>query len=243
VKFSKLILKSNLQDAGITVRVNTLTPEEAIGRPDRDDFPIIVGRERVIEAQISSDKGHAFTDSPTEFSGKLGDIFEFNLVTNQERAIFIAALNAVLKHMKIVEKTLHCKDEDPENCAKEISAHILKILGKVNVGLIGFNPAIAENLIEAFGVDNIKISDLDNGNINEYRWGVKIWDGNKMTEELIRQSDIILLTGTTIINDTIDNIMKLVQKYDKEYIIYGMTGAGVCELMNLDRICPFGRNE
>ncbi|MCP4723574.1 MAG: hypothetical protein GY863_00985, partial [bacterium] len=64
-----------------------------------------------------------------------------------------------------------------------------------------------------------------------------------MTEKLIKQSDVVVVTGTTIVNDTFDKIMNCILRNMKEYIIYGMTGAGVCKLMNLSRICPYGRDE
>jgi len=242
-KFSELIRRENLQDVGVSVRIKTLTPEEAIGKPKRRDFPIVIGRERIIEAQVQSAKAQAFTDSPREFAGILSDILTFPLTSNQERAIFIAALNAVLKYLGFIEKTIHCKDEDPENCSREIASHIQKTGKKASVGLIGFNPAIAENLIDVFDRDNVRITDLDARNIDTSKYGVAIWDGNKMTEELIRQSNVVVVTGTTIVNDTFDTIMNHIRDYGKEYLIYGITGAGVCRLMNLNRICPYGRDE
>jgi hypothetical protein len=60
-------------------------------------------------------------------------------------------MNAVLKHLNLVEKAIHCRDEAPERCAKEIVAHVLEHWSKVAVGLIGMNPAIAENLVITFG--------------------------------------------------------------------------------------------
>lgn len=64
-----------------------------------------------------------------------------------------------------------------------------------------------------------------------------------MTEELIKQSDVILITGTTFVNGTFDHIMLCVQNYRKDYLIYGVTGAGICKLLGLNRICPYSRNQ
>ncbi|MFC1563490.1 Rossmann-like domain-containing protein [candidate division KSB1 bacterium] len=243
IKFSEIVRRENLQDVDVSVNVITLTPEEAIGNPKRRDFPIIVGRERVIEAKVRTAVAQAFTDSPGEYEGKLNDILEFSLTSNQERSIFIAALNAALKYLGLIDKTLHCRDEDPENCSKEIASHVQKIRKNANVGLIGLNPAIAENLINVFGSKKVRITDLDTQNINTSKYCVMIWNGNEMTEELVKKSDVVIVTGTTIVNDTFDKIMNCIRYYRKEYLIYGMTGAGVCKLMNLNRICPYGRNE
>jgi len=243
IKLKEIIRKNGLYDVSVSVLVKTLTPEEAIGKPGRRDFPIIIGKERVIEAKVLTARAHAFTDSPGEFVGRLSEILDLPLSSNKERAIYIAAMNAVLKYLNVAEKTVHCKDEDPEQCAKEIASHILKRWGKVKVGLIGLNPAIAEMLTKTFGKENVTITDLDKQNINSLKFGVKIRDGNEMTEELIKQSGVIIVTGTTLVNGTFDYLINCIWNYKKEYLIYGVTGAGICELMGLNRICPYGRNE
>lgn len=242
-KFSEIIKENKLDDVRVSVMVRTLSPEEAIGEPGRRDFPIIIGKERVIEAEVLGARAHAFTDSPREFLGLLKEVINFPLESNKDRSIFIATLNAVLKYLNFIENTIHCKDEDPERCGKEIASQIMKRWGKINVGLIGLNPAIAENLIEKFGVENVRITDLYKQNINSFKYGVKVWDGNEMTEELIKQSDVILITGTTFVNGTFDPIVNYIHSYKKDYIIYGVTGAGICNLMGLNRTCPYSKSQ
>ncbi|MFC1557562.1 Rossmann-like domain-containing protein [candidate division KSB1 bacterium] len=241
--FAELIGKHGLYDTDVSVLVKTLTPKEAIGEPGRRDFPIIIGRERIIEAKVHRAKAHAFTDSPGEFIGALKKILEFPLTSSRERAIYIAALNAVLKYLNLIEKTVHCKDHEPEECAGEIASYIKKERGSTRVGLIGLNPAIAENLIDTFGAGNVIITDLDRENIGSSKWGVVIRDGAAETEKLIKQSDLVLLTGSTFVNGTVDIIMEHIRYYGKDYLIYGVTCAGLCELANMNRICPFGRND
>jgi len=243
IKLTEIIRKNGLYDVSVSVSVKTLTPEEAIGKPGRRDFPIVLGKERVIEAKVLTARAHAFTDSPGEFVGKLREILDLPLSSSKERAIYIATLNAVLRYLNLAEKTLHCRDEEPEKCAKEIASHILKRWGKVKVGLVGLNPAIAEMLTNTFGKENVIITDLDKQNINSLKFGVEIRDGNEMTEELIKQSDVIIVTGTTLVNGTFDYIINCILNYRKDYLVYGVTGAGICELMGLNRICPYGRNE
>ena len=243
VKLSELIKEKRLADIDVSVTVKQLTAQEAIGEPGRRDFPIIEGKERVIEAQFLDAKGHAFTDSPGEFVGKLKQILDLPLTTNKNRAIYIATLNAVLRHLDLCEKTVHCKDDEPARCAKEIASHIMETWGNIKVGLIGLNPAIAESLIQTFGRENVTITDLNMKNIDCVKWGVSIWDGRKMTEPLIKQSDVILLTGTTLVNSTFDCIMSCIHNYGKKYLVYGVTTAGICKLMGINRICPYGRNQ
>jgi len=242
IKLKEIAEQQGLSNVAVSVLVKPLTAEEAIGKPGRRDFPIIVGKERVIEAEVLGARGHAFTDSPADFIGKLGEILNLPLKTNKDRAFYIATLNAVLGYLDLAEKTVHCKDEEPEKCGKEIASYILKQWGKVRVGLIGLNPAIAEALIDTFGAENTKITDLDKQNVGSTKYGVKIWNGGEMARDLIKQSDVVLITGTTLVNDTFDAIMDCIQNYSKDYLVYGVTAAGICKLMGLNRICPYGRN-
>jgi len=64
IKFKKVVDKHNLPGSPVAVFVKTLSPEEAIGTPGRRDFPIVIGKERVVEAEFRGSKAHAFTDSP-----------------------------------------------------------------------------------------------------------------------------------------------------------------------------------
>jgi len=159
-QFREIVEKEGLSGTNIIVLAKPLTPEEAIGTPGRRDFPIIIGKERVLEASVKGSKGHAFTDSPREFVGNLDDVFDLPLTSNQNRAIYVATLNAVLAHAGAVTGTVHCKDEDPEVCAREIASHLHDKYGDIDVGLIGLNPAIAERLVDTFGPAHVHISDL-----------------------------------------------------------------------------------
>jgi uncharacterized protein (DUF4213/DUF364 family) len=240
-RFKEIVEKNRLLDASVSVLAKPLTPEEAIGTPGRRDFPIIIGKERVVESSVLGSKGHAFTDSPREFVGTLKEVLGLELTTNQNRAIYVATLNAVLGHLEMVTATVHCRDEDPEECALEIANLALERYGRADIGLIGLNPAIAERLVETFGAEHVRISDLNGDNIGKRRFGVEIRDGNDGTEELIDASDVIVFTGTSLVNGTFDRIWSHIRTRGKNYLVYGVTAAGVSKLMGVERICPRGR--
>jgi uncharacterized protein (DUF4213/DUF364 family) len=240
-QFETITRENRLSDSDVAVLVKTLSPEEAIGIPGRRDFPIVEGKERVVEAVFRGAKAHAFTDAPKEFVGKLEDIISMPLADSGQRAIFIATMNAVLKHLGMIETTLHCKDEEPERCAEEIASHIRNTLGSKKVGLIGLNPAILQALSMTFGAENVKITDLNRQNIGSVKYGVDVWDGNTATDKLVQESDIVLMTGTTLVNGTFDSIWRAIRAYNKDYLVYGVTSAGICSLTGLNRICPYGR--
>lgn len=240
--FEEIVKEKDLLNNNVSVLVKTLTPEEAIGQPGRRDFPIIEGKERIIEAEFSGTKAHVFTDSPGEFIGNIEEIIKLDLDNNKTRAIFIATLNAVLKKIGLIENTMHCKDEEPEKCAKEIAEYVLAKWGKIKIGLIGLNPAIAESLVSVFGKENIKITDRNKKNISLNKFGVDIWDGDTDTERLIRESKAVILTGTTMVNGSFDGIFSYIKQYNKNYLIYGVTAAGICYLLELERVCFYGRD-
>jgi hypothetical protein len=123
-RFERIVVEMGLMDEEVAVHVKVLSPEEAIGNPERRDFPIVTGKERVIEANFKGVTAHAFTDSPYEFSGKVKEIIKMPLTENRKRAIFIASMNAILKSLNEIDKTIHCRDNEPERCAEAICQYI-----------------------------------------------------------------------------------------------------------------------
>jgi uncharacterized protein (DUF4213/DUF364 family) len=239
--FARIIEDHGLRGVEVSVLARPLTPEEAIGQPGRRDFPIIVGKERVLEARVLEARGQAFTDSAREFVGLLDAVLRLDLATNQSRAIYVATLNAVLAQVGIVKATVHCRDDDPEACGLEIASGLRERHGRVHVGLVGFNPAIAESLVTAFGADHVLVSDLYADNVGRSHFGVEIWDGRERTGDLLDAADVVLLTGTTLVNGTFDSIWHGARTRGKRCLVYGMTAAGVSELLGFERICPRSR--
>ncbi|BAW31470.1 MAG TPA: DUF364 domain-containing protein [Methanothermobacter sp.] len=79
-------------------------------------------------------------------------------------------------------------------------------------------------------------TDLNPENINKTKYGVEILDGRKHNKTVIRRSDIIVVTGSTIANGTFKEIMDM--GADKRLIFYGTTIAGIAALMGVERFCP-----
>ena len=73
-KFSAIIAKHQLGGETVQVKIVPLSAEQAIGNPQRDDFPLLKGKEVVIEAQFRGSFGHAFTSQPGEFKGTIDEI-------------------------------------------------------------------------------------------------------------------------------------------------------------------------
>jgi hypothetical protein len=240
--FQALATQAGLIGADVTILATPLSPEEAIGTPGRRDFPILVGRERVIEARVGDGRGHAFTDTAREFVGPLAEVITIGFSGNGNRAIYVAALNATLRHLGRVAGTVHCRDDDPERCGDEIARTLAPRLGAHGVvGLIGCNPAIAAHLVDQFGAGRVRIADLDPDTIGRQRSGVEVWDGSTRGGELIEQAEVVLYTGTTLVNGTFDGITERLRDLGKVGVVFGVTAAGVAELLGLERLCPCAR--
>ena len=60
-RFTELIRRHDLLDERIEVKGRILKPDEAIGTPQRKDFPLLKGKERLMEAGFKGARGQAFT--------------------------------------------------------------------------------------------------------------------------------------------------------------------------------------
>ena len=229
--FSDLISEHNLDDEEIFVSIKSLTEKEAIGITERKDFPLLNGKEVLIEANFKNSLGQAFTNSRSALSIKLSNVRDLDIENNDyDIAIFISILNSVMKHLGLISNTVHCKNEEPELCAEQIANFLNADLYK-NILLIGYQPAFIDKLSSA-GY-NLRVLDLNVDNIGEIRYGIKIEDGN-LFKEAISWANIILCTGSTIGNRSIMNFLNL---ENKEVYFYGTTIAGPSKILNLKRLC------
>ena len=231
----KLIEERRWGGESIAVRARTLTPEEAIGSPEDTDYPLIKGRERLMEAEFRGARGQAFTDMFGNFEGTLEEIVETDLSDNFRRAVFIAALNAVMRHAGLAEKTVHCRDGEPAECSRELPDCLLKYGPVRRVTLVGLQPRILEALAGRF---EVRATDMDEENIGERRCCVTIEEPEKARGQ-IEWCDAAVVTGTTVANGTIEQFIDT----GKPTVFFGVTGAGAAAVLGLDRFCPLGRQK
>lgn len=237
-RFEQLAEGHNLLGAELVVHARALTPDEAIGQTGRRDFPLVEGRERIVEARVLGRRGHAFTDSPGEFRGSVADVLALGRARNRERAVYVATMNAVLASLGLVERPVHCRDEAPACCGRQIATSVGECPEVNHVGLVGLNPAIADELVRRFGRERVCIADLDRARVGRRQAGVPIWDGRTDLQALVERSDAVLISGTTLVNDTLDSILARVHERHCRWWLYGVTAAGACALLDLPRLCP-----
>ncbi|MCT4631175.1 MAG: DUF364 domain-containing protein [Firmicutes bacterium] len=228
-KFEDILIDKGIINDEIVIKAKVLSTEEAIGKPKRQDYPIIKGKEKLIQANYKGSKGQAFTDAQVDFRGSLSEILQMDFSDNRNVALLVASINSVLKHLGLISNTIHCKDEEPITCSGKLANFVKEKYGPSKIALIGLQPAMLEALAE----DNqVRVSDMDKDNIGKYKHGVMVEDASLKTEEIVQWSDFIIATGSTVANNSIDSFVT-----DKEVYFFGTTIAGVAYLMGYERFC------
>ncbi|APC08658.1 Rossmann-like domain-containing protein [Neomoorella thermoacetica] len=232
-KFYRLVKDRHLsgEEEIKVVSARPLTPEEAIGRPERRDFPLLKGKETMIQASFKDACGQAYTDMPGNYQSTLKEVLTLPLRNNYERAIFIATLNAVMRHLKLVDKTIHCRDQEPGLCAARLVEYVRERFGNPRIAFIGLQPAMVNSLAAHFP---IRVTDLNPDNVGQRKDGVLIEDASR-TPEIIEWSDLVLATGTTAVNDTLSGVVGR-----KPVVFYGVTISGIARLAGYEQYCSFG---
>jgi len=157
-EFEKLVRQNGLVEKGIKIKAFPLTPDEAIGNPTDRDYPLVKGKERLMEANFQGGRGQAFTDLYGNFSGTISDVMNLTLKTNYKRAVFISTLNAVIRYLGLLKDTVHCKNDEPRECAENAVDFVKREFGNPKVFLIGYQPRFAEIFLKHF---RLRIVDLD----------------------------------------------------------------------------------
>jgi hypothetical protein len=153
------------------------------------------------------------------------------LDNNYRRAIFVADLNAVLRHMGLIDRTVHCHDKGPSECAEGLRDFIKGRYSSKRILQIGFQPRILESLAPHFP---IRVIDINTDDIGSLKFEIDI-EGPEATDEAKEWADLLLVTGTTLVNGTIGQFLG-----GKPVIFYGTTIAGAAHLMGWERFCEKG---
>ncbi len=236
-KFLMVATQNNLLDEDIAIQTKILKTAEAIGNPDRRDYPLLKGKEFLMEATFRGAKGQAYTDAPSEFAGALKDMIHLPLETTRQRALFVATLNAVMHYLEPDLGAVHCKDNEPEECAGEIAEFVTRS-APACIGLIGLQPAILECLATNFGARNVVCLDRDEEFRGQVKYGVPItWGSQQALVEMFAKASLVLATGSTIVNGSLVEIAHLAERSEVPVYFYGTSIAGAARLMELNRLC------
>jgi len=67
-------------------------------------------------------------------------------------------------------------------------------------------------------------TDLDKNIVDKVYHGVRIFDGKAYNKDLIKKSDVMIVTGMTLATGTLSNLLKLANKYNTYVVIFAQTG-------------------
>jgi len=228
-------------DFATPVTVRQLSADEAIGTVVEEEYVIRHGKEVVIEATVDGLRGQAFTDEPSDWSGTLYEVFSMPLDNSRNRAVVVAALNALAGRLGLADQTIHCQGHDPMRCGPELVRRLRQRFGDTRkVLLVGLQSSILEALVEAFGVQGVRVVDLAPENIGQMKEGVRIDDGGEDISADIHWCDLMLVTGSSIVNGTLERLLEMSQDAEKPLVFFGNTIAAVAAAVELEHLCPFG---
>jgi len=229
----KKLIEHNLEYETSIIKVRGLKPEEAIGRPDRVGYPLLKGREVMIQSEVKGAYGQAFTDEPSDYVGSLLSLYLMPLNTSGDRAMLVATINATYRYFGLVTNTKHCKNESPELCGKKV---VMELSSKLPLAskmvMIGFQPALAYHISRIF--KNFRVTDMDPDNIGRTKEGILI-EPHTVNREVIAWSDAVLVTGSTLVNNSIDDIIEWGK--EKQTFFYGVTISAIAYEFSLRRLC------
>lgn len=223
----------------IAISSRALKSEEAIGHPEKDDFPLLRGKEVLLQAEVPGGIGQAFTADPIAYMGPIQNLLAVPDNRPGSHALLVASLNALLNKLGQVDHTVHCTNHEPEACAEHISQYVLGKHGLCNIGIIGYQPAIIDHCVKVFGPDRVRVTDLNADVVGTVRYGVQIMDGLTDTGRLVNFADVLLITGSILANGTYLDVLKEVG--EKPYYLFGTTCAALAHLNNINRLCLCSR--
>ncbi len=202
-----------------------------------DEYALTKGEEVLLRCKIENSYGDAFTNKPRQFQGKLGKIFNLDLGNETERAIFFSALNAAFNHLNLIDKTIHCKGDDPKSCGKELAKQIQEKYDNPKITHIGYQPGHLEYCCKKF---ETFVTDQNPENIGKEKFGTRILPASD-NEKTMKKADLALITGSSVVNGSLPQLIKWCKEYGTKPIIYGVSGKGASEILGIESFCPYGR--
>lgn len=220
------------RDTPVSVRV--LTPREAVGDAEWD-FPLLKGREKLIEADLRGARGQAFSPFARPFHGTVGELISLDVKDPFSRSLKVAFVNALVRMLGLTDRTVHCRDGAPTKCAGHFKERLRERLPWGTLVLVGLQPAILSAAAEALGPSRVMVLDLQDENIGRVVSGVEVLDG-ALFKEVLEGASMALVTGSSFANGTFDDIAKACEGRCP-LILYGTTGAALEALMGFERWC------
>lgn len=232
-ELERLVRLHHLNESPILLKSRGLSPEEAIGNTRRRDYPILAGKEIMLQAEFGTSLGQAFTDAPSDFCGTLNELLALDPENDvRSRGLLVATLNAVMRHTGDIDHTVHCRNDDLELCAEAHAAHIREHFGTPRITLIGYQPALTARLSRDFP---LRVLDMNPQFVGSVKSGITIEHGeHSYRDAVLDWPELVLCTGSTLCNGTFVNFVDI----GRPVIFFGISGAAAARIFDLPRFCP-----
>lgn len=225
-ELEKLAAERDWLDEGLEIVCGALSVEEAIGTPEEQDYPIQKGKEVMLQAEFRGVKGQAFScEVLAHRSYTLREVLALPLASDWQRAVLIASANAVFAAAGLIDRTIHCKNQEPKECAECLG----ESTSGEKVALFGHQPRFLEKLAE---LGEVRCIDIAPELIGTVSGGIPI-EGPEQTDDAIVWADRLLVTGSATVNDTFSRFVDT----GKPLHVFGTTGAAMSHVLGLERYC------
>ena len=159
----------------------------------------------------------------------------------RNRAVVVAALNALAAKLGLIRHNIRCPHEESEPCGRELAGELKRRFPDARkVLLVGLQPGLLGALVEHYGCEGVRVTDLDSENIGREKHGVRVGNGDADITHEVRWCDLMLVTGSSVVNGTLDGLLKHSQNASKPLVFFGNTIAAVAAVADLDRVCALG---
>ena len=237
-KFQLILQEKNIS-GDEPLSAEPLGVKEALGDPaPYKDFALQRGVEKLVEVSCGKGRGQAFTSFPLRWQGRLGEVLALDLESDRNRALLVATMNAVGRHLDLIDRTIHCKNDGPKKCGRVMALELQKIIRPNQLlGIVGYQPALLEHIAALLQPENIRVVDLNPDNIGRISYGVAIWDGIKDIDRLAEECTLFLVTGSALVNNTLDGVLEIIHRQKKRAILFGTTISFTASVLGLDWFC------
>ena len=229
------ILKNFRALPGVTDLLDEIVEIHGSRQPEKTlmpegDVPSQVNRpEYCTYAKFKGVKGEAYSETPADFYGTLGELLEYPLAGKGIDARVLAAINAVMKHLGLLENaTWSDEPEARRQYANQIYDEVTEKYGKSNIILVGYDGYILQRFMEE--PLDFWTMDRNPDNVTKDRFDhVIVNSGKPNRDACIEWGKILIVTGSTLCNGTIIPYLEC----GKDVKFYGITFAGASKLLDL----------
>ncbi len=210
-----------------------------------DEYALLRGKEILLTCRYRDSIGQVFTVAPRSFTGTLKEVLELEPYSIVNNSIMYSTLNAVLRHLGLIQKTMHCRGDKPRRCGELLVKQLIRDYGlTARILHVGYQPGHVEALVEAFK-DNVIVTDLSEDIIWTKRYGRLIVDG-ELNKYFVDKVDVVLMTASAIVNNTAWEIIRQAQLSNTKIIVYGISASSAIYILRkilgtniIEEYCPY----